>query len=176
MIGRSNIGFIPFMVVLLLIVPGLSSAQPVKIGYIDLERIRQSYQGFRDAEAEFQKAAKAVQDQVQARQQQVELMKQQHEARKTMLTPERRQQEEGNIVREEQDLLQFIQSSQMELAQQEADLTRPLQETIFAVVQMIAKEENYTYILDASTLIYVDPLKAQDLTSRVLEELEKEVK
>lgn len=161
---------------LLLLNPGNLFAQQNKIGYIDLERIRQTYQGFRDAESEFQKAAKEIQDQVQSRQQQVEMMKQQYEARKTMLTAERRKQDEEKIIQEEQDLLQFIQSSQVQLAQQESDLTRPLQETIFNVVQEIAKTESYTYIFDASTLVYVDPLRAQDLTSRVLEELQKEVK
>jgi outer membrane protein len=176
MTGRLYALSIPFVLVLFLFTPTISSAQQNKIGYIDLERIRQTYQGFRDAESEFQKAAKAIQDEVQTRQQQVELAQQQHEARKTMLTPERRQTDEEKIVREEQDLLQYIQSSQIQLAQQETELTRPLQETIFNVVETIAKEESFTYIFDSTTLVYVDPLRSQDLTSRVLEELQKEVK
>ena len=53
-------------------------------------------------------------------------------------------------------------------------MTRPLQESIFNVVQTLAKAENYTYIFDAGSLIYVDPLRARDLTGQVLEELQKE--
>ena len=154
--------------------PVAAEGQELKIGYLDMERLRQSYQGFRDAEEAFQKQVTAMQDQVQSRQQEVEMLEQQYEARKTMLTAARRQQDEQNIMQKKQELMQFAQTQQMQLAQQEVELTRPLQESIFNVVQTLAKAENYTYIFDAGSLIYVDPLRAQDLTDRVLEELQKE--
>lgn len=154
----------------------VADAQTVKIGYIDLDRIRQSYKGFKDAQTQFQKTVKDSQDKVQVMQEEVATLKQKHEARKMMLTDAKRQEDEQVIAQKEQGLLQYIQSQQEALAQKEAALTRPLQEKIFTVVESIAKAENYTYVLDATTLIYVDPLKALDLTSQVLSELEKEVK
>ncbi len=157
-----------------LLLPAMAQGQELKIGYLDMERLRQSYQGFRDAEQAFEKVATDMQEQVRNRQQEVEMLKQQYEARKTMLTAARRQQDEQNILQKEQELMQFAQTSQMQLAQQEVELTRPLQESIFNVVQTLAKAENYTYIFDAGSLIYVDPLRARDLTEQVLEELQKE--
>ena len=162
------------MLAVAMLLPVMAQGQELKIGYLDMERLRQSYQGFRDAEEAFQKVATDMQEQVQSRQQEVEMLKQQYEARKTMLTAARRQQDEQNIQQKEQELMQFAQTSQMQLAQQEVELTRPLQESIFNVVQTLAKAENYTYIFDAGSLIYVDPLRAQDLTGQVLEELQKE--
>lgn len=159
-----------------LLLPAVAEGQELKIGYLDMERLRQSYQGFRDAEEAFQKIATEVQEQVRNRQQEVAMLRQQYEARKTMLTAARRQQDEQNILQKEQELMQFAQTQQMQLAQQEVELTRPLQESIFNVVQTLAKAENFTYIFDAGSLIYVDPLRAQDLTGQVLEELQKEVK
>ncbi len=157
-----------------MLMPVAAQAQEPKIGYLDMERLRQSYQGFKDAEEAFQKQVTAMQEQVQSRQQEVEMLRQQYEARKTMLTAARRQQDEQNIMQKEQELMQFAQSQQMQLAQQEVELTRPLQESILNVVQTLAKAENYTYIFDAGSLIYVDPLRARDLTGQVLEELRKE--
>ena len=157
-----------------MLLPKAAHGQELKIGYLDMDRLRQSYQGFRDAEEAFQKQVTAMQEQVQSRQQEVEMLKQQYEARKTMLTAARRQQDEQNIMQKEQELLQFAQTQQMQLAQQEVELTRPLQESIYNVVQTLAKAENYTYIFDAGSLIYVDPLSARDLTGQVLEELQKE--
>ena len=154
--------------------PVAAQGQELKIGYLDMDRLRQSYQGFRDAEEAFQTQVTAMQEQVQRRQQEVEMLQQQYEARKTMLTAARRQQDEQNIMQKEQELMQFVQSQQRQLAQQEVELTRPLQESIFNVVQTLAKAENYTYIFDAGSLIYVDPLRARDLTGQVLEELQKE--
>lgn len=162
------------MLAVAMLLPAMAQGQELKIGYLDMERLRQSYQGFRDAEEAYQKVAMDMQEQVQSRQQEVEMLKQQYEARKTMLTAARRQQDEQNILQKEQELVQFAQTSQMQLAQQELELTRPLQESIFNVVQTLAKAENYTYIFDAGSLIYVDPLRAQDLTGQVLEELQKE--
>ncbi|MXX02168.1 MAG: OmpH family outer membrane protein [Gemmatimonadetes bacterium] len=171
--GRGMIRIAAVLAAVILL-PVVTQGQELKIGYLDMERLRQSYQGFRDAEEAFQTQVTAMQEQVQSRQQEVEMLKQQYEARKTMLTAARRQQDEQNIMQKEQELIQFAQSQQMQLAQQEVELTRPLQESIFNVVQTLAKAENYTYVFDAGSLIYVDPLRAQDLTGQVLEELQKE--
>ena len=170
-------GFTRFAAVLAvaLLLPAMAEGQELKIGYLDMDRLRQSYQGFRDAEEAFEKAASDVREQVQNRQQEVEMLEQQYEARKTMLTAARRQQDEQDILQKKQELVQFAQTSQMRLAQQEVELTRPLQESIFNVVQALARAENFTYIFDAGSLIYVDPLRAQDLTGQVLEELQKGV-
>lgn len=175
MLNRWVYGLFCMTVVSLLTVSTVN-AQSVKIGYIDLEKIRQSYKGFKDAQAQFQKSVKESQDKVRMMEEEVTTLKQKYEARKMMLTEAKRQEDERLIMQKEQDMLQYIQSQQQELTQKEVVLTRPLQEKIFTVVQSIAKADNYTYVLDFNALIYVDPLKGSDLTDQVLEELQKEVK
>jgi outer membrane protein len=151
-------------------------AQTSKIGFVDLERIRQSYKGFKDAQGQFQKSVKDSQDKVRMMEEELTGLKQRYEARKMMLTDTKRQEDERLIIQKEQELMQYIQVQQQELAQREMALTRPLTEKILGVVETIATAENYTYVLDASTLIYIDPVRASDLTGKILEELEKEVK
>ncbi len=176
MVSRKGLIRTAVVLAITMLLPAMAEGQELKIGYLDMDRLRQSYQGFMDAEEAFKKVADGVQEQVQNMQQEVEMLKQQYEARKTMLTAARRQLDEQNIQQKEQELMQFAQTQQMRLAQEEVELTRPLQESIFNVVQTLAKAENFTYIFDAGSLIYVDPLRAQDLTGQVLEELQKEVK
>ncbi|MBI4550909.1 MAG: OmpH family outer membrane protein [Candidatus Latescibacteria bacterium] len=151
-------------------------AQTIKVGYIDLEKIQQTYKGFKDIQVQFDKAVKESQDKVRVMREEVDDLKQKYEARKLMMTEEKRKEDEQVIDRKEQDLLQYIQSTQQELAQKEQTLLKPLQEKIFGIVSTLAKTENYTYVFDSSALIYVDPVKGSDLTGRVLEELQKEVK
>ena len=151
-------------------------SQNTKIGYVDLERIRQTYKGFKDAQSQFQKSVKDSQDKVRMMEEEVASMKQRYEARKMMLTDTKRQEDERLIIQKEQEMLQYIQMQQQELAQKEMALTRPLTEKILGVVESIATSENFTYIMDASTLIYIDPVRASDLTGLILEELAKEVK
>lgn len=151
-------------------------AQTLKIGYIDLEKIQQTYKGFKDIQAQFEKSVKESQDKVRVMREEVEDLKQKYEARKLMMTEEKRKEDEQTIGRKEQDLLQYVQSTQQELAQREQTLIKPLQDKIFSVVSTVAKAENYTYVFDSNVLLYVDPTKGTDLTGRVLEELQKEVK
>ena len=165
-----------FMVIASLMIVPDAISQNNKIGYVDLERIRQTYKGFKDAQSQFQKSVKDSQDKVRMMEEEVATMKQRYEARKMMLTDTKRQEDERLIIQKEQEMLQYIQMQQQELAQKEMALTRPLTEKILGVVESIATSENFTYIMDASTLIYIDPVRASDLTGLILEELAKEVK
>ncbi len=175
MLKRIVMNTIFVAIAFLMMVPD-AIAQNTKIGYVDLERIRQTYKGFKDAQSQFQKSVKDSQDKVRVMEEEVAGMKQRYEARKMMLTDTKRQEDERLIIQKEQEMLQYIQVQQQELAQKEMALTRPLTEKILGVVELIATAENFTYIMDASTLIYIDPVRASDLTGLILEELAKEVK
>ena len=175
MLKRIVMNTIFVAIAFLMMVPD-AIAQNTKIGYVDLERIRQTYKGFKDAQSQFQKSVKDSQDKVRVMEEEVAGMKQRYEARKMMLTDTKRQEDERLIIQKEQEMLQYIQVQQQELAQKEMALTRPLTEKILGVVELIATAENFTYIMDASTLIYIEPVRASDLTGLILEELAKEVK
>ena len=50
----------------------------------------------------------------------------------------------------------FRASAQEELQTEEAKLLQPVYEKVRAAIQEVAKEQGYTYVLDAATLLYVD--------------------
>ncbi|SVD01508.1 uncharacterized protein METZ01_LOCUS354362, partial [marine metagenome] len=82
-----------FMVIASLMIVPDAISQNNKIGYVDLERIRQTYKGFKDAQSQFQKSVKDSQDKVRMMEEEVASMKQRYEARKMMLTDTKRQED-----------------------------------------------------------------------------------
>ena len=118
MLKRMILGIVISVMASVTVIPD-AFAQNTKIGFVDLERIRQSYKGFKDAQSQFQKSVKDSQDKVRMMEEEVTGLKQRYEARKMMLTDTKRQEDERLIVQKEQELLQYIQVQQQELAQKE---------------------------------------------------------
>ena len=51
----------------------------------------------------------------------------------------------------------FLQDSQVELEKEQQTLLAPLQQKMRQAIQDVGKEQNYGYILDAASLMYVSP-------------------
>ncbi len=74
---------------------------------------------------------------------------------------------------EEEKIRKFSQESQQKLAEKQADLFAPLEESIFKIVDEIAAEMGYSYIINqggaGGVILYANP--ALDITSKVQERL-----
>ncbi len=71
----------------------------------------------------------------------------------------------------QQRIQQFQQTIQQELQMQEAKLMQPIQEKAIKVVEKLAKAGGYTYVMDASSFLYVDKATSVDLTAKARREL-----
>lgn len=85
------------------------------------------------------------------------------------------QQEEAykDLAAEEEKIMKFSQESQQKLAEKQADLFAPLEERIFKIVDEIAAELGYSYVINkggaGGVILYANP--ALDITSKVQERL-----
>jgi outer membrane protein len=75
------------------------------------------------------------------------------------------------IQREEQELYEYKQGVQQILINTQAELFKPVKDKIIKVIEQVAKELKYNFVLDKSgeTLLYGD--KEMDLTFKVLDKL-----
>ncbi len=75
------------------------------------------------------------------------------------------------IQREEQELYEYKQEVQQRLLSTQAELFKPVKEKIIKVIEQVAKELKYNFVLDKAgeTLLYGD--KEMDLTFKVLDKL-----
>ena len=170
-----------FVFVLLVSSPPLagfstSSAQELKIGYVDVQRLKAEYKEYVQVQEKFNKLMAVWQAKADSLQNEMnELQK------KVQNPPVTMRQEAINGLQEKllakqkeyQDFANRVMGQDGEAAKKEYELSKPLIDKINLVIKLVALKENYAYVLDstAGTVLYAkDEL---DITDKVLAELNK---
>lgn len=158
-------------IVMFLVFSSLTSfSQKTKFGHIDSNKLFTIMPEKEQATQEVQKYAKELEDQLA--QMQAELQKK-YEAYQALGT------DAGDLVKqtkekELQDLNQriqtFSQTAQQDLSKKEQDLLKPIYDKIKAAIQVVGEKGSYTYVYDASTLLYINK-NSNDLFEAVKTEL-----
>jgi outer membrane protein len=154
-----------------------SVSAELKIGFINVEEIFHSYQGTKEAQDKFDKEVAKWEQDASAKQKDIKDLKDQLDKQSLLLSSERKAEIEAKLkqkMTEYQDFLQTKFGQKGEVLSKNEELTKPIIEKINKIIEKIAKDENYDYIMDARAggVIYGRP--AFDLTERVLNILNKE--
>ncbi len=147
-----------------------------KIGYIDSQEILSKYQRAQEIRNEFQSKVDEWKKEVNRRQQELEKLQKSLETQSFMLTEEARMRKIQEIQQKKADLENYINDVYRKDGKAETlnkELMQPLLAEIDTIVSEIAKEEEFTFILDASTgvVLYADDM--YDVTNRILDELNR---
>jgi outer membrane protein len=153
-----------------------SWAQQLKIGYVDVPRLKQEYKEYQQAEVRFEKQMAVWQAKADSMQQQMQELADKLEKQNLMLTEQAKNDIRQELLarqNEYQLFLNEVMGPEGEAASREYELSKPLIETINTVIKLIALKGNYTYILDstAGTVLYAD--EKYDITDKVIAELNK---
>lgn len=153
-----------------------SWAQQLKIGYVDVPRLKQEYKEYQQAEVRFEKQMAVWQAKADSMQQQMQELADKLEKQNLMLTEQAKNDIRQQLLvkqNEYQLFLNEVMGPNGEAANREYELSKPLIETINTVIKLIALKGNYTFILDstAGTVLYAD--EKYDITDRVIAELNK---
>lgn len=155
---------------------GLSAnAQKSKVGYVNTNTILEAMPEVKQLQANLEAYATQLDNKYKqlltAYQQ-----KQQDYATKAQNGQLSRIQEEEaykDLAAEEEKITKFSQESQQKLAEKQAELFAPLEERIFKIVDEIAAELGYSYVINkggaGGVILYANP--ALDITSKVQERL-----
>jgi len=153
-----------------------SSAQALKIGYIDDERIKLEYKDWQRAQDQWQVEQKAWDDAAQAKQTELEEMLADYDKQRLILSEEKKEERE-TAIRSKRDSLDLytrqIYSPGGTAEKKQLELIGPLLENINKAIEATAIEGNYDMIfsLAQSGLGYIKP--EFDVTDKVLEQLDK---
>ncbi len=151
-------------------------AQQLKIGYVDVVRLKQEYKEFRDAEAKFEKYMAVQQAKADSMQQEMQQIADRLEKQDLMLTDQAKNDLRENLMVKQNEYQTFanqVMGNDGEAAQKEYELSKPIIEKINTVIKLIALKGSYSFILDstAGTVLYGD--EKYDITEQVLAELNK---
>lgn len=147
-----------------------------KIGYIDSQEILAKYQRAQEIKDEFQSKVNEWKEEVNRRQKELEKLQKNLETQSFMLTEEARMRKIQEIQQKKAALEGYINDVYRKDGKAEIlnkELMQPLLAEIDTIVSEIAKEEEYTYILDASTGVVIYAEDMYDLTNRIIEALNR---
>jgi Skp family chaperone for outer membrane proteins len=147
-----------------------------KIGYIDSQEILAKYEKAQEIKNEFQSKVNEWKKEVNDRQQELEKLQKSLEAQAFVLTEEAKVRKIQEIQQKKTELENFINEIYKKDGKAEAlnkELMQPLLQEIDTIVSEISEEEEYAFILDASTgvVIYADDM--YDITDRIIERLNR---
>lgn len=148
-----------------------ATAQEAKVGYVNTNTILEALPEVKQLTANLEAYAtqldnkyKQLVEAFQQKQQEYALKAQNGE-----LSPIQEEEAYKVLAADEEKIMKFSQESQQKLAQKQAHLFAPLEEKIFGIVNQVAEEQGYTYIINrggaGGVILYANP--ALDITSIV---------
>jgi outer membrane protein len=153
-----------------LMASGISLAGDLKIAYVDLSKVFDSYQKTKEFDAvlqsegeAFQKERDAMIQKIQDAQSKLALMK---DAQKAAM--------QADIEKQKNDVVAYDKEKRTQLAKKRDDKVREILIEIQNVASDLAKKAGYTYVLNDRVMIYGDP--QFNVTDQVLKTLNDSTK
>jgi outer membrane protein len=160
-----------------LVLTSSSLAQQLKIGYVDVVRLKQEYNEYRQAEVRFQKEMEVWQAKADSMMAEMQELSDRLEKQNMMLTEQAKNEIREKLLVKQNEYQMFVNEvmgPDGEAAKKEFELSKPLIEKINTAIKLIALKGDYTYVLDstAGSVLYAD--EKYDITDKVLMELNKQ--
>ena len=144
-----------------------SSAQSVKIGFIDIQRILTESQAGKKATDRFQVQVKKAEAEIQKERQDLEKMRADLDKKAPLLKEEERRNLEADFQRRSVTLQRSAADHQQELQRKRNEMMSEILKELEQVVNEVGKAEKFTLILERSQILYSD--QAVDITNKVIE-------
>jgi outer membrane protein len=148
----------------------------VKIGFVDSQKLFEQYPVARDNQERFNREVQTWREDADERRRALDVLRNELKDQGPMLSEERRVEKESALARATSDYDRFVQEfwgpgGRVQRANDE--MTREVIGKIRDAVELLANREGYDLILDAADGNVIFGVQALDLTSRVLEELNR---
>ncbi len=151
-------------------------AQQLKIGYVDVVRLKKEYKEYVATEARFEKMMAVWQAKADSMQNAMKDIADKLEKPSPLLTEQGKSDLREKLLVKQNEYQLFanqVMGQDGEAAQKEAELSKPLIDKINTVIKLIALKGNYSFVLDSTAGSVIYASESFDLTDKVLVELNK---
>ena len=149
----------------------------VKVGYIDPDRILTSYKPYQDAQKDYMSYESELERDYRKQENELKKMQEDYERKALLMSEQRKQEEQRAILKKQEELQRFLSEigdpQRGKLARKNQELSAPILAKVNEVVQSVAKENGYDFVLNTTALAYAN--EVHDLTEEVTKQLEKEL-
>lgn len=144
---------------------------PLKIGYINSQKLIEQAPGSAEVKVTLQKELASWKAQVDAMQDSIQTMISQFEQKAVLLSPDAKQKRQDEITTKESAFRARVTEIQTKASQRQSELLTPIMDKVQAAITAMRTAEGYSIIFDASTEAMVAADPALDLTDKVLARL-----
>ena len=132
---------------------GITNAQDLKFGHIDLQALLQVMPERASAEADYNKQAKELEDQLTSMQKELTDKFNAYAQKRDSLTELIRTAKESEIQTMQQNIQNFQTVAQQQLQKKQNDMLKPIFDKADKAVGDVAKEKGLIYVFDVSSRV-----------------------
>lgn len=150
-------------------------AKDVKIGVIDVPRVLDEFEGFKELRKELDKSRQDREEQYAKRARALNAEAQELKEGSKLLSDAKRREKEQALMKKAADLEEWRQGQSREQQEKEEGLLKRLEADVRKILAEQCAPSGYTFVVRKDLLLYVDK-DAKDLTDQVLAALRKQAK
>ncbi len=147
--------------------------QPVKIGYVDLQRALNDSAAGKKAKEQFKVQVDRLQVELKKQKDELDALKSQLEKKALVIKEEERRNLEKDYQRRLRDFERSYKDSQSELQTKDSELTNELLKELQVVIEEFGRQGGYTVILEQSSSSVLYGAPEVDLTDKIIEAYNK---
>jgi outer membrane protein len=171
---RMTVG-LPMLLAGLVSFAGAASAADCRIGYIDVPRVLEEYEDFKEARSDLEKARADREEEAAKRFEEIQKLAKELKEKGSILSESKRRSKEQEYMKKQQDLQKWGEEQRKELAEREEGMVKRLEADVRKVLEVIAVDEKVDFVVRRDLFLYMKK-DSKDLTSAVLAELRKQAK
>ena len=156
----------------LLVAAPVFAAGPVKLAYVDLQKMLNETKDGKTARAKLEGEKKKMQSDIDKQQNELKKQAEEFEKQKVLLKDEARAKKQDELQQKFVALQQKFVGLQQDLSKREQDLTRDIFEKAAKEIEVVAKRDGYTMVLEKSesAVLYADP--SIDITAEIVKRVD----
>ena len=169
----SLIGGMAILALVLSVAPAVAAE---KTGFVDIREVMLSSTAGKKAAEDFKKTYEKEKATIQERETELKKLKDELEKQRPLLKEEVMKEKELAYQKKFRDYQLLVKDSNEELQAKDQELSKKMIPEILKLVQTIGEKEKFNMIVDISAIPIAYYSKENDLTKRVIEELNKTYK
>ena len=156
-----------------LVLFGSTSWGEVKIGYVNMQKAIQETSAGQKAKTQLEKEFKAKKKELKQTEADLKKMSEDLEKKALVLSEDVRAEKQQELQQRMMQYRQRVGKSQMEIQKKERELTLPILKKLREIIAKLAKEKDFTMVLEKSEQSVLWAKKEVDLTDEVIQRFEK---
>ena len=157
-----------------LVLPAGARAAAEKIGYIDVPRILEEYEGFKEARKDLDRDKKAFEEDYSRKGATLQKMMQELQDGAKMLSEAKRKEKAMEFEKRRKEFMEWQQDQSHKMQEREEGIIKRLEGDVRKVLEKVGADGGYAFVVRRDLLLYVRK-DSTDLTDQVLAALRKQM-